>query len=307
MGHRSNLSDHDIDRLFAGKAASGEDRLEGLATYLEDVKLHLTESDRDADARNIAAIVKAAQEGTSPTRSRRRTRRRRYAAVAFATLAGAAATALFVSSPWTSARPFLERAEAALTPSAGSILHYRWETEIPPGSGCEGGSHEIWIEQAPPYSYRARLTNCSGLPREIGGLMGTTKTVELVSPHRLIAQDLTFDASTDPVADLREAIHAGRAYNEGKARLRGRTVQQIRWECPAEAACAGRPSYTYIDPDTYVPVEDIIGGGFGVGTGERFDIVVRYSTFEYLPRTPANLALTDIRAQHPDAKEGRLG
>ena len=27
----------------------------------------------------------------------------------------------------------------------------------------------------------------------------------------------------------------------------------------------------------------------------------RYLTFEYLPRTAANLALTDIRAQHPDA------
>lgn len=27
----------------------------------------------------------------------------------------------------------------------------------------------------------------------------------------------------------------------------------------------------------------------------------RYLTFEYLPRTAGNLALTDIRAQHPDA------
>ena len=27
----------------------------------------------------------------------------------------------------------------------------------------------------------------------------------------------------------------------------------------------------------------------------------RYLTFEYLPRTAVNLALTDIRAQHPDA------
>ena len=30
-------------------------------------------------------------------------------------------------------------------------------------------------------------------------------------------------------------------------------------------------------------------------------VVVRYLTFEYLRRTDANLALTDIRAQHPNA------
>ena len=33
----------------------------------------------------------------------------------------------------------------------------------------------------------------------------------------------------------------------------------------------------------------------------RFHFVLRTLTFEYLPRTDANLALTDIRAQHPDA------
>ena len=30
-------------------------------------------------------------------------------------------------------------------------------------------------------------------------------------------------------------------------------------------------------------------------------ITVRYLMFEHLPRSVANLALTDIRAQHPDA------
>jgi hypothetical protein len=33
----------------------------------------------------------------------------------------------------------------------------------------------------------------------------------------------------------------------------------------------------------------------------RFHVVLRFETYEALPRTAANLALTDIRAQHPDA------
>jgi DNA-directed RNA polymerase specialized sigma24 family protein len=37
------------------------------------------------------------------------------------------------------------------------------------------------------------------------------------------------------------------------------------------------------------------------GPVARLHIVDRYLRFEYLPRTDANLALTDIRAQHPNA------
>ena len=41
-----------------------------------------------------------------------------------------------------------------------------------------------------------------------------------------------------------------------------------------------------------------VNGRFGA---LRFDIVQRCLTYEYLPRTAAKVALTDIRAQHPDA------
>jgi hypothetical protein len=38
-------------------------------------------------------------------------------------------------------------------------------------------------------------------------------------------------------------------------------------------------------------------GGFGYDGGRRYDLVVRYPAFEYVPE-PANFALTDTRAQH---------
>ena len=61
-----------------------------------------------------------------------------------------------------------------------------------------------------------------------------------------------------------------------------------------------------MDPKTFLPVQWETPSGYTFGnpfTGEylRFDIVWRYSAIEYLPRTEVNLALTDIRAQHPDA------
>jgi hypothetical protein len=78
---------------------------------------------------------------------------------------------------------------------------------------------------------------------EYGGTYGS-KTPRFVPPNRLRVARQRFRFSLDPAADLRGAISAGRAHDEGKTQLDGRTVERIRI---------------------------------------------------------ANLALTDIRAQHPDA------
>jgi hypothetical protein len=66
----------------------------------------------------------------------------------------------------------------------------------------------------------------------------------------------------------------------------------------------------YVDPETFYPValevttsQTEIAGGPGGSSYRHVRVrdVARYQTFEYLPRTNANLALTDIRAQHPNA------
>jgi hypothetical protein len=116
----------------------------------------------------------------------------------------------------------------------------------------------------------------------------------------------------DPAADLRAAISAGRAHDEGKTQLDGRTVERIRIDtaCLPLANCPRGPVYLYVDPETFYPVEvvatfdqvEIVGGpGTSSYSHVRVRDVTRYLTFEYLPRTAANLALTDIRAQHPTA------
>ncbi len=63
--------------------------------------------------------------------------------------------------------PFLERAQAALTPPAGSILHKRWnETLTSKELGCtvELPTQEMWVDQVPPHRYRILIWNLTTIP-----------------------------------------------------------------------------------------------------------------------------------------------
>ena len=136
---------------------------------------------------------------------------------------------------------------------------------------------------------------------EVGGAMDTReRPFVFVPPDTLrmaAARYLSF--STDPAADLRRAIENGTARDEGKAKLDGRLVERIRVDPqPCSGPLCPEPPpppiayHVYVDSETFALVQE-----------EWPNIVVRYMIFEYLPRTAANVALTDIRAQHPDAKE----
>jgi hypothetical protein len=108
------------------------------------------------------------------------------------------------------------------------------------------------------------------------------------------------------VATLREAFANGSAHEEGKTEIDGRTVERIRYQCPTTPCRPGvAADYAYVDPETFFFVREEWPKGFGLALapGEivHFDVVIDYLTFEYLPRTQENLALTDIRAQHPNA------
>jgi hypothetical protein len=288
--------------------------------------------------------------------------RRGYRWLALAAVVGAAVMTLFVSSPWTSSPGFLERAQAALTPPADSIVHFKWEVTSSfssPACSVTRGPNEMWIDQSPPHTYRAILDDpppagadprslacASGTRREVGGTVDpacspaeqanctTMDTLEFEAPNTLRVSPLQFVLPPDPVAMLRAAIAAENAHHQGRTQLHGRTVERIRidpvplggFDEVMASACAF-PSCAfgdvYVDPETFYPVEmhepplvvvpppeDGVGIGAGqiIGSAIRFDafraqvdVVDRYLVFEYLPRSEANLALTDIQAQHPDA------
>jgi hypothetical protein len=61
------------------------------------------------------------------------------------------------------------------------------------------------------------------------------------------------------VRELRAAISTGRAYDEGKTTLDGRTLERVRIDPPRPPNCAilcpRWPVFVYVDPDTLHPVE----------------------------------------------------
>jgi hypothetical protein len=253
--------------------------------------------------------------------------------LAAATLAIAAAVALIVTAPWDSSPGFLARAQAALT-HADSVLHMKTQTTTTwtrPDCKVRRTQAEVWIDETPPHSYRLLLNDrppdpvnagphglgcSSGTVSEYGGTYeGDDQPLRFEPPNRLSAwAGERFRFPLDPSAELRAAISAGRAHDEGKTQLDGRTVERIRIDPPPACLqlpnCPREPLHVYVDPETFYPVAfdrtdsqvEIVGGPGGSSVRRvRARDVTRYVTFEYLPRTAANLALTNIHAEHPDA------
>jgi hypothetical protein len=278
---------------------------------IKDLKQELLAA---AERRNQGAIVRA---GRRPLRG----------LLLAATVAVAALVGLVFTAPWSSSPSFVEKAEAALSPRAGTILHQKWEmtaTSTDPACTVTHGPNEIWVDQAPPHRYRvlvndlplpdpetdpAELACSTGTAAELGGTFNAGQTLRFVPPDKIVPWDgVQFTFPLDPVGDLRAWIAAGTAHDEGKVQLDGRTVQRIRIDpptgnCSPLPTCPDEPLYWYVDPETYFPVETR-GPGY-IHLPDRplvkVQLVMRYLTYEHLPRTEANLELTDIRAQHPNA------
>jgi hypothetical protein len=282
------------------------DELDLFRDFRSGVAAPSEDAQRRASARLARAVDREQMPGTSvpPLIGKLRG----YRVLALAALVGAAATALVVSAPWKTSPGFLERAQAALTPPAEMILHEKWETTtMPPNLRCKvARGTEIWIDQTPPYRYRLLESDppfapglcASGTVAEFGGTLGQESSLRFVPPNTLIASPAHLPIERrDPVTSLRESISAGTAHDEGKTELDGRAVERIRID-PSSDCLQCPPYYVYVDPETFYPLETF----YPVST-ERpgVGIVLQELTYEYLPRTEANLALTDIRAQHPNA------
>jgi hypothetical protein len=282
---------------------------------------------RDLKRELLAAAERQQGSARAATGSWGRLRAPRRVLLVAASVSIVAALALAVGGPWSDSPGLLEKAQAALTAPPETIQYARWEvTSTSTEAGCTvtRGPSELWTDTMPPYRWRVLLRDLpltvedappdisepdcwKGVTSELGGTdspvctaTGCEPMLHFVAPNTLRVSPIWVAFSHDPVQSLRDAIDHGLAHDEGTTKLRGRTVESIRLDpppaCDGEQVCLA-PTHAYVDPETFYPIEIRNADYRGVRS------VVRFLTFEYLPRTPANLALTDIRAQHPNAVE----
>ena len=259
----------------------------------------------------------------APVDATRGTRRRRLALRVAAVVGAAAAIALGALEALPGGREpssasAIERAKAALTDADGRILHVVSRTTLagPDGATLRTERTETWELTSPPYDTR-QVHYSQGVRREIAFADGQP---EVYDPRRNTISTLPpasslpergrdskarrplpvdpFDAGAERLRGrMLDLLRSGGAREDGRVTVDGR--EAIRIVAPAQGMTL------LVDARTYEPIE-WSSPVTGIGTTpDRGLQTTRFETYERLPATESNLALLDLRAQHPGAKVTR--
>jgi hypothetical protein len=209
----------------------------------------------------------------------------------------------------------IDGAKAALGAADGRILHViaRMTLTGPDEATLRTERTETWELTSPPYDTR-QVHYSQGVRREIAFSDGR---LEIYDPRRNTISTLPspddlpergrdakqrqqlpvdpFDAGAERLRDeMLNLLRSGEAREDGRVTIRGR--EAIRIVSP------GQRLTLLVDARTYEPIEwssPVTGIGTTPDTGVQ---TTRFETYDRLPATESNLALLDLRAQHPGAR-----
>jgi len=237
------------------------------------------------------AIEKDLARRAARRRTARRTARLAVPAVLAAVL-GASLTLVAGAGPGM--RPadaaVLTAVEAALTPPAGTILHERAIVTVgnePPER------YEAWIEASAPGASRVIKDGWEG------AWDGKTFSTYDQATNTITVGGYVPGHAVDIAATLRSLIASGQARVTGTTVVDGVPARTLAISGLPGGRVGGAVNGTYdvtLSDDHPLLVQTTTDCGSGPCTE-----TLRFQTYEYLPATPANLALLNLKAQHPTA------
>jgi hypothetical protein len=271
---------------------------------LEDaIRAHpgMTEEPADGLPSSVVRFEPQLQEAIDRKRRRRRTSGRLTAltTVAAVTIAIVMVGGLLGGGSSASA---IELTQATLSGSDGEILHVVTSTTLTgPHGATEISRAEQWQQNTPPYDERnlgfasdgtrgRELATAQGRPQYYDPL---TNTIHTTAPDAAVpaANGLDGEITGRGLVDrMRTFLKSGDAHEDGHLTIDGRDAIRI----------VAEDLTLIVDANTYQPIEWRTSVS---GTGGRYDSsTTRIETYEWLPATPANMALTSLTTQHADAK-----
>jgi hypothetical protein len=259
-------------------------------------------------------VLERASMGSAPQRRWRS----RWTLVAVGAACAAAALVVALTAPWGGGPDVVDRAAAAILAPTRGVLYERITVH---GTSGPASHVQVWIDGAAPHRFRVLITGPR--PVELGGVLGTTRGENFSAPDRVIdpvAYELpVIQAHLDPAAFVKAALTSGAAKSDGTTAIRGRDVIRIR----VLSHRYGPPETValyYVDAKTYRPARIVITqrGGYVFLIGFRLPTLgviqvpsfthflegqptFEFDDYRYLPATPANRKLADLRAMHPHA------
>jgi hypothetical protein len=229
--------------------------------------------------------------------------RRPRRAVALGTLGGLGALGLSLalvlgagSTPSPADAAILASAQGALTPPPDSVFHVA--AMITVGSS-PAEPYELWTAGTSyrfvKFGYEAAW---NGSTMSSYDAASNTLYIGIYSPPN--------HAPVDPAATIRSLISSGQVHVRGSAVVDGVPAYVLSLsELPAGVVSSGTANGTYdVAKSDYRPLR--IQGTVACAQGPCPE-TVQFQTYEYLPETPANLALLDLSAQHPGATAVNAG
>jgi hypothetical protein len=178
----------------------------------------------------------------------------------------------------------MRHVNAELTAPPGSILHEAATVTLPDGSSSP---FELWVQTGGTGVYRVikwgAEVSQSATQQEIYDPSTHTVTVSPLPPA-VHAQEVA--RSGDPAITLKQMVNSGQA-TATQTTFDGIPALELRVHAPGDQALNGT---AYVARSDYRPLEiDSTKGR------------VVFSTYEYLPATPANDALLAVTTAHPGA------